>query len=323
MIRIRAGITTALIAVTMAAPIGPASAATAVASRIIAAPAANLSIARIRGVNGDLPGFRVVNKSSGATFAVYYEPTAEALAQHKLLYLSEIIEQVAHGSLADPGAVNWASVIFTSDPNYAPPRGGAEVRWVMEVDSQGNLTKEGEKSLFTTLPHEQVHAVQHSLAGQLPRWYAEGQASWLGLQVASTHRPDLAKTEQDRIMTALSAAGHGLKLPAWGGLKIKREAIYRQVSKEEQHHMDVDPSFVPLGGAFKFLPDDFVSDESDTAARYGAAMSLFASLEARTGRAAVNAWMKAIWAEPTTPNSQRIAELAKQITGLDISDALK
>lgn len=315
MIRSGAGLTTAFIAMTMAAPIGPAFAATPCASRIIAAPAAYLSIARIRGINGDLPGFRVVNRSSGATFAVYYEPAAEALAEQQLVYLSEIIEQVAHFSLADPGAVNWASVVFTSDPNYAPPRKGAEVRWAMEVDSQGQLTKEGEKSLFTVLSHEQVHAVQHSLTGQLPRWYAEGQASWLGLQVASTHRPDLVNAEQGRILAALLAAGHGLKLSEWGGLKIKREAIYRQVSKEDQRHMDADPNFVPVGGAFHFQPGDYISDESNTVARYGAATSLFLTLEAKVGRAAVDAWMRAIWDEPTAPNSQRIVELAKQTTG--------
>ncbi|MFC5547962.1 hypothetical protein [Massilia aerilata] len=47
-------------------------------------------------------------------------------------------------------------------------------------------------------------------------------------------------------------------------------------------------------GPFSFGPGDFVEDDGNGTARYGAALALFTGLEQRHGRAAVQDWVRAV-----------------------------
>lgn len=280
-----------------------------------------LSIVPLPARGGDLAGFQVVNRANGAVVRAYYEPAAQEIAEQHLPYLQWMVAQVAALSQTEAGDIPWFAVVFTSQKDYIPPRNIAESRWTIPTDGQGALTENGEKMLFETMPHEQVHAVQMAKREQLPRWFAEGQASWAGLQVTAKIRPDMAtKGREDKVAEA-KALKDSPRLGEWGGMKIKQEAFFRQMSAEDRAKMTKDKNFQPVG-AFKFLPSDIISDESNTTARYGAALLLFEELDAKVGREAVNNWVRAVW-KRSAKDKAVVQKLAKEHLGTDLADRLK
>jgi hypothetical protein len=284
--------------------------------------AERLIVAKVRSTPNDLPAYQLVDRASGAVLRVYYAPATQRLAEEHLAYLGWMITEVARRAEAEPGAVIWDEVVFTADPAYAPPRAGGQPRWSVLASAEGRLTDEGLQMLFQTLPHEQVHAVQRAYHARLPRWFSEGQASWIEQQVSRQIQPDLAAQGRQMLMDALRAATPPVNLSGWGSVIVRQEALLRQLSDEDRARLEADPAFSP-SGPFTFGPDDYVSDESNTGARYGAALALFEELERQAGAQAMAAWHRAIWADEQAADTARIIELAKEHLEQDIEPRLR
>jgi hypothetical protein len=277
-------------------------------------PAPHLQVAHVRTVN-DLPAYRVVNRNTGAVFTVYYDEASRPLAESQLVPLDGVLTEVARLAQVKAGEVNWGAVTFSAEEGHA--HRGPDVRWRVRTDAAGKLTPEGAKMLFNTLPHEQVHAAQKSRQLRLPTWFAEGQASWIGLKVTRRLDAALAKDWRDRALAASRAPDFRLDLANWTGPRVSGDVIRAQLPPEERARMERDPSYRP-SGTFSFTIDQTLSDESQTLGRYGAALSLFERLEADAGAAAMDAWTRAVWAHPTTPTTPELVALAKAHTGRDI-----
>lgn len=216
----------------------------------------------------------------------------------------------------------WHSIVFTADPDYQPPRTANEVRWTVPATAEGRLTPRGEEMLFAVIPHEQVHAVQKTAHPSLPRWFSEGHASWIELQITSRTRPGHVAEQRRRQQETLAAVDGPLNLGAWGGLRPRREAIYRQVSREDQERMERDPEFAP-SGSFRFGPGDLMPDEVEQAPRYAASLRLFEDLERQAGADAMARWQRAVWADPGPMNNARLTALAREHLGQDIGERLR
>jgi hypothetical protein len=67
-----------------------------------------------------------------------------------------------------------------------------------------------------------------------------------------------------------------------GGIQVKPEAIQRQLTPEQKQKMKEDPSYSPPG-PFSFGPDDLISDESNSDARYFISLTIFEYLEKELG----------------------------------------
>jgi hypothetical protein len=284
----------------------------------------DFTLAKIGASHNDLAGYQAVDRRSGAVIRIYYEPAAQKLAERYLPHLLRMIREVAAFSNVDAGRVLWASVVFSANADYVPPRTGGEVRWSVLATNAGELTREGETMLFSTLPHEQVHAVQKVFFDNTPRWFQEGQAAWVGLQVSRRLgvRPGLSEEWRSGAIGAAAAMQTPLNLAGWGGMQVKPEALLRQMSPEDRARKLKDPGFRPTG-PFSFKPDDLISDESNTLARYGGALRFFEQVRARYGRRRMDAWIKAVWKEPKQPGTPRLLELARHHLGEDVTEMLK
>jgi len=279
-------------------------------------------VAHVRPTQSDLAAFQLVNRETGAVLRVYYEPTLRQLAAQHLPYLAWMIDEVARRTQADAGQVIWASVVFTTDPDYSPPRAGSDTRWTVLATADGQLSPRSEDMLFGVIPHEQVHAVQLSMQPRLPRWFAEGQASWIGLQISDRVRPAYAASERRKHAEAYERIEGPLDLGAWGGVRPRREAIRRQVNPEDQARMDREPSFVP-SGSFSFGPGDFEANEVDQTPRYAASLRLFEDMERQAGLEGMMQWQHAVWANAGPPHTQRLVALAQEHLGRSIEDHLR
>lgn len=280
------------------------------------------TVAHVRATQSDLAAYQLVNRKTGAVMRVYYEPALRQLAADHLPYLAWMIDQVARRTHADAGQVIWHSVVFTTNPDYIAPRTGNDTRWSVVATAEGRLSPRSEDMLFGVIPHEQVHAVQNSMHPRLPRWFAEGQASWVGLQISNQTRPEYVAAQRREQLDALGRINAPLNLSAWGGLRPRREAIYRQVSPEDRARMDRDPTFTP-SGSFRFGPGDIVADEVDQRPRYAASLRLFQDLERRAGTDAMARWQRAIWIDAGPVNTDRLAALAREHLNQAIEDRLR
>ena len=148
--------------------------------------------------------------------------------------------------------------------------------------------------VVSVMPHEQTHEYQTRAGARLPRWVAEGHATWIGLKVLSRIDPALGATKASSAESDLAASTQPLALGGWGGVRPKREAILRQLSPEDRVRFE-NGGTLP-NGAFSFTSDDLVSDESNSPARYGAAWKIFVGLEERHGAPAVHAWVAEVTA---------------------------
>jgi hypothetical protein len=233
-----------------------------------------------------------------------------------------MIDQVARRAQVDAGQVIWHSVVFTVDPAYVPPRTGNDTRWTILATADGQLAPRSREMLFVVIPHEQVHAVQSTMHPRLPRWFTEGHATWLGLQISDLVMPEAAAAERRRHAEAFQAIGAPLNLAAWGGVRPRREAIYRQVSPEDQARMDRDPTFTP-SGSFQFRVDDFMPDQVDQPPRYAASYRLFEELGRQAGARRMAAWQRAIWADAGPVDTQRLTALAGEHLKQNLRDRLR
>lgn len=280
----------------------------------------SIVVTRPRSSQGDLLGVRVMNPDRRLVFRVYFDSTSRAVALKAIPTIADMYATLSQSVGADPSQVEWAAVAFVRDTAYVPPRNTGEVRWSVTVEPSGVLGTRGETDLYLTLPHEQVHSIQNSLSEGAPRWFQEGQAEWAGLRVTQHLRPSLATTRREE--DAAAYAGLPRRLAGWGSVGVKREAILRQMTPEQRARQAQDSTYMPPG-PWKFGPSDFVSDESETAARYGAALALFSELERARGSSQLVNWYHRLWDEPKPLTTESLTSSIREHFGLDIGPRLR
>lgn len=266
---------------------------------------------------GDLP-YVLVTDRTGASVRIYHDPALRNAAMARAACFGGLLA-VLQPRIPDPrDAVRWAPMVLTRDPGYIPPRTGVESRWILPGFT-GRWDAQAMDFLARVMPHEETHDSQIALrATKLPRWFQEGHAEWVGLQVTGRIRPDMAATRRDALKRALAGLAEP-HLANWGGLRVKPEAMDRQLSPADRERRAKDPDYTPPD-PFRFGPDDFVEDNSNEEGRYGAALALFDGLERRHGLAAVQAWVTAVLNDG---DNGHIVPLAQKTLGEDIAPMLR
>lgn len=262
----------------------------------------------------------VLVTAADLSFTVYRDASDAAVAEAAAGDLAKAYRIIAEAVGVSPADVTWAQVAFSRDPRYQPPRHNEATRWTVPLDPDGTLGPAGRSALYQLIPHEQVHAVQRKF-GSLPRWYAEGMAEWAGLKATSVLAPHIEAERRAFLANERRGATEPPNLMKWGGITVKPEAVMRQMTPEQRERKAADPSYSPPG-PFSFTPDDFVSDESNTGARYAASLALFEAIEAEAGTEQVTAWIVAVGRLPDPKKSEDITRLAKEVTGVDIATML-
>lgn len=254
----------------------------------------------------------------GLSFPVYRSPDDAAVVDASSKAMSLTYRVLADSIGVNPEDIEWAEVAFTRNESYVPPRDKqGVVRWVVPLTATGALGAAGTEQLFSTIPHEQVHAMQKAF-GELPRWFSEGMAEWAGQKATKRISPALYAARKEDLDAVARSATAPPDLKSWGGMKPKPEAIFRQLTPEQKQRMAREPGYFPPG-PFTFGPNDFISDESNTLARYAASLRVFEAMESGSSDEAMRAWFRAIRGLPSPKTTSDIVELAKEIAGVDIS----
>ena len=270
---------------------------------------------------GDLPAIRATHVSSGAHMLIYYDAASEPAARARAACLGAQLGLLEEALDDDRRDAEWDSVVFTVDPDYAPPRAeGRQSRWSIHLPADGALNEAAERFVSSTMPHELTHDWQGRYGGRSPRWFHEGHATWVGSIVTAQLDAVTARSEAARHQAALADA-EPLRLSAWGGVQVKPEAILRQLSPEDRARQLADPSYLPKG-PFSFGPDDMISDESNTPARYAGALRIFEGLEQRHGAAAVRAWVGEVTAREGRISTADIIASGRERFGEDLTPLL-
>lgn len=282
---------------------------------------AGVTLTDVPAAPGDLPAIRAVNDASGAHMLIYYDAVSQAAARARAACLGLQLGLLEQETGDDRRDAAWDSVVFTADPAYAPPRGeGHQGRWSVHTRPDGTLDAAAQRMVVGVMPHEQTHDWQGSNGARTPRWFHEGHATWIGLRATAKLDPDVAAARIASHEAALADA-EPLRLSAWGGVQVRPEAILRQLSPEDRARQLADPTFSPRG-PFTFGPDDMVSDESNTPARYAGAWRIFQGLEDRHGAAAVQAWARDLTASEGRVANDRILSAARDRFGEDLTPLL-
>jgi hypothetical protein len=228
-------------------------------------PGTSLPYVQVRAVAAeaeDLPYYEAHSNATGGSVRIYHDPALADAAASKAACFMGMLDLLSTALPYVDGKVTWSPMVITSNKNYIPPKRDGELRWVNVFGSTAWDT-------------------------ELPRWFEEGHADWTGLQVTEQIRPDLAQSERTQRADDFRKLG-AAHLGAWGGIRVKPEAIERQLSAEDRERRRKDPSYNPPG-PFSFQSGDFEEDNGGETGRYGAALALFTGLEQRHGRAAVQA----------------------------------
>jgi hypothetical protein len=266
---------------------------------------------------GDLPFVEASSRASGGTVRIYHDPGLADAALSKaacFMGMLDLLPAAIPGTRTD---IAWAPMVISRNAQYIPPRVKGRERW-LNVFTSDNWRAPNLLFLLSLMPHEETHHVQGLGRDRLARWFSEGHAEWVALQVTEQIRPDLARSQLAGRANDLRKAGK-VHLGSWGGLRVKPEAIERQLSAQDRARRAKDPGYMPPG-PFNFGPDDLEADMGNEAARYGAALALFDGLEARHGRAAVQRWVRAVL---DAPGKADIAALARSTLGEDIAPLLE
>lgn len=276
-----------------------------------------IKVTRHQASSGDLPYVEARSVRTGSTVRIYHDEGNAKAMLSKAACLGALVDMVRETAPDSRRDIHWSAVTATTNAGYLPPRDRDEAQW-LDVLQDGRWDEASLTFLILTMPHEETHFSQDRPgAPKLPRWFQEGHAEWSGLHVTEQVRPDLAQRRRADIAASLRAAGK-VHLGQWGGVKIKPEAIERQLSAEDRAKRSADPSYIPKG-PFHFGPGDFFKDDENGNAYYAASLAIFDDLEARHGRAAVQAWVSAVLA---SADNKHIVELAKEKLGEDISPLL-
>lgn len=265
-----------------------------------------------------------VTAANGAFMHIYFDERSEVDARRYASCLGTQLNLLAKELLDEREGVQWASVVFTGDANYIPPRGeDIMTRWVIFTNPDASRHEAPRPMVIKTLPHEQVHNFQSRNRTIAPLWFDEGHATWTGLRITRILDHETATLDREQRLSELRAAGNKANLRSWGQRKVKREAIRRQVSPDDRARMDADITFVPKGGSYTFTMDDFESDESMAGARYAAAMLLFEGLEQRHGVDKVRRWVLDVTSTAGEVTNDQLATSVKTHFGEDLSELLK
>lgn len=285
-------------------------------------PVEGISVTEEPQSEGDYRILRI-EAANGAYMLAYFDAASEAMARSRATCLGAQLT-LLQTELGDTRkGAQWDSVVFTSDKDYAPPRGaGITSRWLIRSDGNADDINDPQKMIIATIPHEQVHEFQRHAGASLPRWFDEGHASWAGLRVSSLLQLSVAKADREERLAQLSTAQGAINLAQWGSPKIKREAILRQLSEADRKRMLSDPNFFPAGASFNFTSDDFESDQTNSAARYAASLMVFDGLEKRHGAAKVRAWALELILMEGQITNEIIAATVKQHFGEDLDTLL-
>ena len=276
----------------------------------------------------DLPKLRITDVESGGWMYAYYDATSERAAWARAACFGAQLRLLNTELSGARRNAQWYGAVFATIAAYVPPASETVTRWHVPVRSDGAFLKEGQDMVVLTMPHEQVHGFQIRAGAQVPRWFSEGHAEWLSRFVKQAIAPSAAQKDALGYEAVLAAATMPVALESWGGLKIKREAIFRQVSEDERHKMEADPRYYPPMNArsFKFGPNDLMGDESNQSfikARYEAAWRIFRDLEAAHGKAAVQRWVTNLTSQAGSVTATRIKGEAQSEMGEDLSARLK
>lgn len=269
--------------------------------------------------SGDLAALRVTDRQGGGRMNLYFDDASRALAVARaaclgaqLRFLSELT------GIGDPQP-HWSDAVLSSDPHYIAPHGSR--RWLIPTDA-GAPGPTTDRWFLITLPHEQAHRFQTRNGAVLPRWFEEGHAEWVGRKVSERIAPVAAAVHAEWRAQALATSTQPVALPAWGGMGVSREAIRRQASPEDRARMDADTNYVPRG-PFSFGPNDLVSDESNTDARYEAAWRLLHDVESAAGSGAVRRLAAHVTSSAGDVSTADILSAAQSVTGVAIPTRLE
>ncbi len=286
-------------------------------------PMAEMEVTRVAARPGDLESFKAIHRLTGIAFNVYFDQQSAVIARDSIPLLASLYRDVAALTGANTAATRWHAVVFARDAEkLVLHRYKNETRWEIDVGAGGTLSEDGVRSLYGTIPHEQVHGVSGHGPDGLPRWYSEGQATWAGLRVTERWRPDQAARERTRYALEAKTAKQPLALGKWGGMRVKHEALLRQLTPAQRAAVEKDPSAMP-SGPFTFVDGDFEEDESNTVARYGGSLALFEEIEKRAGTLAMQDWFRAVASKAGKLSNEDVIALAPQNARIIITEALK
>lgn len=266
-----------------------------------------------------LKSFSIAGRDSGARFKVYFDAASEKAAKHSIPAIAWIYTEVSRLTGVPADKIKWDDVLFARNSDALVV---ANKPWDIDVGADGQLSEKGIQALYRTIPHEQTHTTQDGLE-KIPRWYSEGQATWVQIRFAESWAPKLARTERSKLMMALKDAQTPVSLHSWGGVVVKKEAFLRQMTPEQKEKFEKDSILPSGGGHWKFGPEDMISDESNSTARYAASFKIFERIEKEAGLDALQAWFKAVREAKTPLTNDLLMSLAKTHTKIDISNDIK
>lgn len=263
-----------------------------------------------------------VSATHGAYMLIYFDKGSEGVARSHAACLGAQISRLKTELGDDRRDAEWASVVFTQDTKYAPPRGtGIKTRWIVHVDRAGRLPVRLKQLITSVIPHEQVHDFQTRFGSQTPRWFAEGHAQWVGAKVFASIDPVAARADKRKRLADLTASTVPPNLAEWGSIRPRPEAILRQLSPEDRVRVKTDPSYSP-SGTFTFTAEDLVGDESNMQTRYAASWSVFDDLEERHGAKAVRTWAVEVTSVPGRVTPEMMARSVQRHFGESLDHLL-
>lgn len=268
-----------------------------------------------------LKSWFIKDEEKKLSFTVIYDEDTKAIAQSHIATLRDMYFELTQIVGIKPELIKWNDVYFTKNIKYIPQRSkNITTRWPIEVAESGKLEKNGLYDLYIVIPHEQVHNLQSYKKGQ--RWFSEGTAEWIGGKVSSKWYNEGYKNSRKKHAEEYQADPN-VYLGNWGGLRIKREAIMRQMPDEEKKKMQKNPNYSPdIFGSFQFSPDDMEPDEVKQRSRYYASHQIFLDLEKQFGTEKIIALFNKTL-EKEQWNNESLIQLFKDDLGVDISKKLE
>jgi hypothetical protein len=285
---------------------------------------AGIRIERLAADPGDLPKLRIIDQHSGSWMLAYYDPAGEQAAYARAACLGAQIRLLGDDLGGATAPIHWFSTVFTNDADYVAPPDQVVNRWKIPVEADGRLGEEAQSMIVLTMPHEQVHRFQTRAGAQVPRWVEEGHAEWISREVRQQLSPAANAADEQRFQNSLEASTQPVALGSWGAMRVKREAIMRQVPPEERRKMEADPAYTASlsGRSFSISPGDVTSDESNLKARYEGSWRLFRDLEASHGQAAVQSWVAELTSHPGKVDSDAAIRSAADVLHEDLNKRL-
>jgi len=281
---------------------------------------AGIRVERSAADPGDLPRLRITDQQSGAWMLAYYDRGGEKAAYARAACLGAQLRLLAVELGEASAREQWFSAVFTANASYVAPPNQTVTRWKIEVEADGSLGNQAQSMIVLTMPHEQVHRFQKRAGAEVPRWFEEGHAEWISRKVTQRLSPDAAQADERRSQRLFEASTQPLALGSWGGMRVKREAIMRQVPPEERRKMEADSAYTaPLSDrSFRIGPDDVTSDESNLKPRYEGSWRVFRDLEALHGQAAVQSWALELTSRPGRVDAGRVIRSAADMLNEDL-----